>query len=352
MGRPPGLRRALSPPRSVPTAEPTGPLICAPCHPAETKGHAATQMAHAMEPGIRSRILQTRPEVTHTIGPYRYQIRRDGDHYSYTVTDGAGTISAPIQWLVGQGAAGQTYLLERDGKLYESWVSYYNALEGLGVTMGAPQGTPKTLAEAFGREMRPQEVTDCFACHSSPRPGAPSVPKGTLEWTRTLEVGVQCENCHAGAFRHAAARKQGDLATGRLRHLKSATTEELSDVCGACHRTWDFIQINGPRGVGNVRFQPYRIALSKCYDAVDRRIGCTACHDPHTRPDKAIAGYDSACKACHRPAAGTQKSIQLCKVSQNDCATCHMPKYELSTAHFRFTDHFIRIVRPHEEYPD
>ena len=33
-------------------------------------------------------------------------------------------------------------------------------------------------------------------------------------------------------------------------------------------------------GVANVRFQPYRLISSKCYDAEDSRIRCTACHDP------------------------------------------------------------------------
>ena len=30
----------------------------------------------------------------------------------------------------------------------------------------------------------------------------------------------------------------------------------------------------------------------------------------------------------------------------------HLPKTEIKAAHFKFTDHFIRIVKPGEKYPN
>ena len=41
-----------------------------------------------------------------------------------------------------------------------------------------------------------------------------------------------------------------------------------------------------------------------------------------------------------------------CKVSTKDCASCHMPKYELADFHYEFTDHDIRVVRPGVPYPE
>ena len=76
----------------------------------------------------------------------------------------------------------------------------------------------------------------------------------------------------------------------------------MSDFCGQCHRTWAQIAINGPRGILNVRFQPYRLANSKCYDAADRRIRCTACHDPHRDVETSAAAYDAKCARCHSAA--------------------------------------------------
>lgn len=327
-------------------------VACAACHPAEAKGHAATLMARTLERGEEAHLLRAKPELTYKLGAYSYLVRRDGDRNMYTVSGPEGTLTAPIRWAVGQGEAGQTYVLERDGKLYESWVSYYNHLQRLEVTIGTPPRPPVSLEEAFGREMKPRDVVECFSCHSAPTEKSAGIDKGTLAWTEALAAGVQCENCHAGSAKHAAARAAGDLKTAKLQRLKTLTTEEMSDSCGTCHRTWAHIQVNGPRGIGNVRFQPYRIAHSKCYDAVDRRIACTTCHDPHKRAETITVDYDSACKACHHKANGAAKPAPMCRVSENRCASCHMPKYEIPGSYFRFTDHFIRIVRPNETYPD
>jgi formate-dependent nitrite reductase cytochrome c552 subunit len=38
-------------------------------------------------------------------------------------------------------------------------------------------------------------------------------------------------------------------------------------------------------------------------------------------------------------------------VSKDKCVNCHMPKIELPGAHFKFSDHRIRIVKPNEKYP-
>jgi formate-dependent nitrite reductase cytochrome c552 subunit len=38
-------------------------------------------------------------------------------------------------------------------------------------------------------------------------------------------------------------------------------------------------------------------------------------------------------------------------VSKNNCVSCHMPKIELPGAHYKFSDHRIRIVKPNEPYP-
>ena len=68
-----------------------------------------------------------------------------------------------------------------------------------------------------------------------------------------------------------------------MRRLKSLSAEETNEFCGACHRTWGQVAQMRLRGPLNVRFQPYRITNSKCFDAEDRRIACTACHDPHSQ---------------------------------------------------------------------
>jgi hypothetical protein len=117
----------------------------------------------------------------------------------------------------------------------------------------------------------------------------------------------------------------------------------------------------GIRGVPNVRFQPYRLTNSKCYDSDDKRISCLACHDPHEPRKRDAAFYDSKCTACHStatkvtPAAfkeSDKRSAPPCPVSKANCVTCHMPKVEIPGSHFHFSDHQIRIARPGAPYPN
>jgi mono/diheme cytochrome c family protein len=67
------------------------------------------------------------------------------------------------------------------------------------------------------------------------------------------------------------------------------------------------------------------------------------------------AFYDAKCMACHRKteAAGNVKMYAPCKAGKtNNCASCHMPNYEIPGAHHKFSDHWIRVVKPGEPYPN
>ncbi len=283
------------------------PSSCAPCHPSQTSQFLKTGMANALLPPKSTEILSKNAKLSAKIGIFGYEIR----DFQLSLTSPNRTTSVPITWSFGAGTVGQTWLYQRDGRWYESRVSYFSALHNLDLTIGHP---PDPGPDPLGRPIPESEAKQCFSCHATgDRPG------------------IQCERCHVGEH-------------GKLPKLGKLTPEAMSDLCGQCHRTWAQIAANGPRGVANVRFQPYRLALSKCYDAEDLRIRCTACHDPHRPLETAAAAYDSKCASCH--------TSKKCTVASKDCVTCHMPKVELPGAHFKFTDHRIRIARPNEPYPD
>jgi hypothetical protein len=284
-------------------------------------------MTRALEPVKDSAILKGNPKLSVRIGPNSYQI----DHGIYSVSDGQETLRIPIEWAFGQGTSGQTYVFQRDGRWYESRVSYYSALHGLDLTMGMQGLTPHNLLEAAGRLTPDREAGQCFDCHAT------NVVKSPHPDLTRMTAGVQCERCHGATEAHLQTKAP-------MRKLGALTSDEMSDFCGQCHRTWSQIAANGPRGILNVRFQPYRLAVSKCYDAADNRIRCTACHDPHRAVETSAAAYDAKCLACH-----TQ---QKCRVASKDCVTCHMPKLDLPGAHKKFTDHKIRVVKANEAYPD
>ena len=308
-------------------------------------------MAHALENVRDCEILRTHPGLAFRSENYSYSIRREGNASIYTVTDGKAAITVPIAWAFGLGAAGQTYVFERDGSFYESRVSFYKAINGLDLTMGATSKPPANLAEAAGRKMDAADVRDCFGCHSTGivNGSSPVGAKGSQPQLDTLVPGVHCEACHGSAKQHADSMRNGRGHPVAMQRLSALSTEDLSNLCGSCHRTWAQIAANGPRGILNVRFQPYRLANSKCYDVEDKRIACTACHDPHSHSVQEAALYDGKCAACHSAA---RTGVKRCPVGTRDCVTCHMPKVELPGAHFAFTDHQIRIAGKSEAYPN
>jgi Zn finger protein HypA/HybF involved in hydrogenase expression len=309
-------------------------------------------MAKALSTGADSPILRLHPKLDFQSGPYAYEIVRQGQESTYTVSRGEKEkISAPILWAFGHGQMGQTFVFAHNGTFYESRVSFYSRTKKLDFTLGAPATVPASLIEAAGREMTAADIKECFGCHSTA-----SLTSDAQIKLEQLTTGVRCEACHGPGEKHVAAMEAGRPAGLDIASLKKMSAEDTSNFCGACHRTWDQVMLlPGRGGIGNVRFQPYRLTNSPCYDTEDRRISCTACHNPHEELKRDAVSYDAKCTACHAPAKAAGdgshivktegKTYRPCPVAKQSCVTCHMPKVEVPGAHFGFTDHHIRIVR-------
>ena len=315
---------------------------CAQCHPAQSKLHPGTSMAHALELVKECTILKDRPLLTFQEGTYSYRIEKKEAGAVYSISDGEQTLTFPIGWAFGQGLAGQTYVFENGGEYYQTRVSYYRAIDGLDLTLGAKNVKPGNIGEAIGIRMARQEQAQCFGCHATSAVEAKQLAVGKLI------AGIQCERCHGSTENHLKGITQGNPTLATMPKLTAYSSEQISTFCGQCHRTWEEIASASQVGISNVRFQPYRLTNSKCYDTEDRRISCVACHDPHREIDHSTAHYDSKCQACH---GGGKPEARACKVSTSNCVTCHMPKIEIPGSHHKFSDHEIRIVKANV-YPD
>ena len=325
-----------------------GASACVQCH-SQARTQPNTSMGRALETVKECRVLIDHPVLTTKQGRFSYRIERKGDQSIYSVTDGLQRLELPIRWVMGASSAiGQTYVLEKDGNFYESRVSYYRELKGLDLTMGAESSAPTDLTEAAGRLMGTDDKLRCFGCHAT---NAVSGRHLTLD---KMTPGVQCEHCHEGTETHLAAMLLNSLELSTMNDAKyssrtpALSAERVSNFCGQCHRTWEEIAIQGRLDITNIRFQPYRLTGSKCYDADDPRISCLACHDPHHEVSSNPVDYDAKCQTCH---GGGKAGAKTCPVSTNKCSTCHMPKLELPGAHYKFSDHRIRVVKANEKYP-
>jgi hypothetical protein len=111
------------------------------------------------------------------------------------------------------------------------------------------------------------------------------------------------------------------------------------------------VMMMGLKGINNARFPPYRLANSACFSLTDRRIACTACHNPHEALATDDRAYDSKCEACHNAANSSIKK-KSCPVGKQACTSCHMQRVEPAESHHAFPDHWIRVVHSKSDYPD
>jgi formate-dependent nitrite reductase cytochrome c552 subunit len=350
--------RAASPTGSPTATAANSTTACARCH-AEAKTEPSTPMGRALELPGSNPTVTAHPRLAFQKAGYSYLVETKDGKTTYSVTDGKTTMAIPVLWSLGAG--NQTWVLEREGKLYESLVSYYLAIDGLDITTGDELIKPHTLEEAMGRPIEDREKKACFGCHSTN-----SVTGGQVNLEH-LHPGVLCARCHEGTEAHLADTLRGkDGPTPPA--LSKLSSEDMSNFCGQCHRSWETV-VRGPwRGEVNVRFQPYRLANSRCFDGADPRISCVACHNPHQPLEQDSGFYDGKCLACHAPASQTAQQAatptvsqstppiangaKTCPVAKENCVGCHMPRVNMLGGHLTFTDHQIRIVKPGTPYPN
>jgi len=327
-----------------------GTTTCAKCHPAEAETQPSTPMARAAEAVSKCEILLAHPQLTSRDGAYRYEVVKNGPAAVFRVSDGTHEITEPILFAFGQGEAGQTYIFKHHGVYIQSRISFFTDTQGLGRTLGASQAAPFSIEEAAGQPTSESDARLCFGCHMTG-----SAKDGPLQ-LEELTPGVTCEGCHGPGEAHVAAFARGDVQTPTIFNPGKLATGDLLDFCGSCHRTAQMVESLKMEGILNVRFQPYRLSNSRCFNPQDRRIGCLACHNPHRPRSRDDDSYDQACLACHKTSASApatkDKLPRSCTVAAQHCVGCHMPKYELPGGHFKFTDHWIRVVRPKEIYPE
>ena len=295
---------------------------CAGCHPAETKLHAQSNMAHAMIPALGSGFAKH-------VSDHPLHEAADGFQFSYTTEANGLHVSAElgkkqasgvIEWVLGSGEQGQTPIVKAGKTLYESRVSYYNSLNQFGVTIGQPAGKSANANAALGLKENKHDATTCLACHST----------GLTRDLEPVEAGVQCERCHAGADEHASDGKGAVVNPGKLRARKQV------ELCGTCHRVKPPVD---DQQIENVRFQPLRLMKSKCF--ISGQADCLTCHPAHrnaVRHENAF--YNQKCDGCH----GVKTALAHTDDRKTgDCVSCHMPVVQLHPG-LKFTDHYIRAV--------
>jgi hypothetical protein len=322
-----------------------GAESCSKCHAGIAATQRKTPMFHAASRPSESELLRGHTSMPFSEGEYSYALSRRPEESRFVVKDDKGEVSAPIDWAFGSGEVAQTYVLKRKDAYLESRLTYYTSLMALGITTGHSSALPQSLEETLGDAIDAETAPRCFGCHTTG-----SSASGKFDPDHAT-LGLTCEACHGPGVKHVDAMKSGvDVPVEKtIFSAKELSPVDSVDFCGACHRTPVDVAAFMPAnmGIAKLRFQPYRLERSLCWgEKGDARITCVACHDPHQPLVRDLGAYDAKCLKCHagRGMAPSATLIAGCTVGKKDCASCHMPKYEIPAVHAMFTDHYIRVV--------
>ncbi len=304
--------------------------------------------------------------TTFVSGSSQFAIERRGgkEVHRETQLDVDGRVLAQVErevkYALGSGTRGVSYLVEHEGRLFQSPISWFSRKKKWDVSPGYEQ----TNAH-FDRPIEPY----CLFCHSNRvEPVKLSVNQYTMPLFQGDSIG--CERCHGPGELHARRQEMvdgRDLTIVNPRHLSPSLR---SAVCEQCHLLGDqridrlgrdpfdyrpglpsisFYAIYGranqgkDKAVGHVE----QMKASTCFRESQGRLGCTSCHDPHKAPSpqERVAYFRDQCLACHgRNGCKLPSPARLAQSPDNSCIQCHMPTSEhTDIVHASATDH--RIIR-------
>ena len=343
--------------------------VCGACHREILESYLKTPMANAS--GLaEDRLLPGTYRDEPSGMMYAVSGGADGASLRYGTKAGgaggsrdAGGLSGTerLQYFLGSGHIGLTYLYEKNGYWMESPVAFYEKLHGYAMKPGAE-----------GMRTMPPALTlnpSCLRCHMS---GVARQVAGTDNLYRGLpfaQAGITCEGCHGDAREHAATKGVAAVVnpvklsperrdgTCIVCHLEGDTSVERRGKSVLDYRPGDDIresityfvtvgEMTTKRAVSEIE----QLDASRCKRVTGSAMSCMNCHDPHRSVPEAekVSFYRGKCLGCH----AAQGFVAAEHFAGNpDCIGCHMPKAgSENIAHVAWTDHRIRR-RPEAEAP-
>lgn len=297
-----------------------GSRACAGCHQAIYSTYLRSAMGQSLTRAEQPAQLALAP-VPVAVG--RFKVFRRGDRLYQSETEIGqfgnviGENTFPLEYVLGSGVNGYSYIVVRGNRLMEAPLSYYSKSKKWDFSPGY-----ETAGHGFERPVG----AACAACHSG---RAQPVPNrlGMYQYPPFLEMAIGCENCHGPGGQHAAGGSKAAIV-----NPAKLPPGERERRCGECH------QDPQARPDTDLLAHMSSMRLSKCYRSSSGRLTCTTCHDPHTTVSAADspAYYRSKCLTCH-----TDESCSL-PAHGPACAECHMPKRALRVIpHTALTNHRI-----------
>ena len=208
-------------------------------------------------------------------------------------------IEAEVQYVIGSGRQAFSYLIERDGFLFESPITWYAKDERWGLSPGY-----ETRTSRFDRPI----LSECLFCHAN---RVERVTSAINRYRTPIFQGhaIGCERCHGPGELHV---RRPTVVDGRdVTIVNPADLEpSLRDaVCEQCHligprrsrahgarsedfrpglpfyRFWSVFVPAASAAENRFASQAEQMHASRCFRASQGRLGCISCHDPHVLSD-------------------------------------------------------------------
>jgi len=347
-----------------------GREACRDCHLSTYNSYARTAMGRSFSPlGPGNTVGEFDGSPEFTEGGLTYRVfERDGKFFMQEyATDSENRPLAleehELIWVVGSNNHGRTYVIERDGKMFQAPVCWY------------PQGPTWALCPGFERmnEHFTREISQsCMFCHNGVMP---AVEGKRNIFERPYPHGIGCERCHGPGEKHverwSSGESPGQGQDPTIVNPASLPVAASQQVCFQCHlgdadQTERIIRHDRtpesfrPGELISSVFVPFhfvdqteydfglssqadRMILSPCYTQSAGQLACVTCHDPHVPIAEQPEGhYSRACQTCH-DVEDCGEAHGARAAAGNDCVTCHMRRAEPDDQRFsEFTDHWIR----------
>jgi hypothetical protein len=317
----------------------TGNESCRPCH------------QQIYERYLTSPMSRTSGRVSSDVPPGSFEHKPSGVHYTIGErgdvrwSSPAQSGARQVEFYIGSGAAGRSYLYTFDNFLFQAPVTWYSRQKRWDVSPGYE-------ADRTSRWSRPIEP-NCLYCHASQ--ARPIYGTQNRYADPPFEQnGVACERCHGPASEHVAGR-------GGMVNPAKLKPPERDSVCSQCHLSGAariekpgkriaafrpgenlndyvayFVPISTDGGAMRATSHMEKLEVSACKKASGDKLWCGTCHSPHKSP-----ANDSSCATCHE-ASDCRRGPQ--------CVTCHMPKTRVvDGGHGVLTDHSIPRKPGHRE---
>lgn len=350
-----------------------GSEACRACHQDEHESFSHTGMGRSM---ATVDLVREPPDgqFDHLPSQRRYEVRREGGrmwHRELLLNSGSEDVVVsefPVKYVTGSGRHSLTYLVETDGFLVESPITWYASRQSWGMS----PGYDRPAHSGFQREVG----EGCLICHA----GRSEAIDLSLHRMRIIEDTIGCERCHGPGSLHVkrhseesksqvASDEKIDYTIVNPAHLSRKLAEA---VCQQCHLRTSATVISRGRKASDFRpglpLQDFRqdyslsiadkpmtvvghveqMHISRCYQKSDR-FTCMTCHSPHGEPppEQRVAHYKAVCLQCHQEShCKVDQQVLAAQSADNNCVHCHMPTGNTDIPHLAFTHHRVGIHKP------